>query len=98
MVSGHAVVRPALSTGSNFAWRVGRGDLARGLGTRLRRLRRGYDQTDPADMAEYHVVRNGVDQEAFARLLRLRFTTVTTVTYWSTQAAALQRLGERLGW
>ena len=30
-------------------------------------------------------------------MLRLRFTTVTTVTYWSTQAAALQRVGERLG-
>ena len=56
----------ALSTGSYFAWRVGRGDLARGLGTRLRRLRRRYDETDPADMAEYHVVRNGVDQEALA--------------------------------
>ena len=79
--------------------RSGRGDLARGLGTRLRRLRRRYDETDPADMAEYHVVRNGVDQEALARLLRLRFTTVTTVTYGSTQAAAVCSVSANVsGW
>jgi SAM-dependent methyltransferase len=87
----------ALSSGSYFAWRLGGGDLARGAATRWRRLRRVYDETSPADMAEYHVVRQGVDQEAVATRLRQAFRDVAVMRYWSTQSPALQRVGERLG-
>ncbi|HKE73697.1 MAG TPA: hypothetical protein VKB57_08800, partial [Acidimicrobiales bacterium] len=86
-----------LSTGAYFAWRVGRGDLARGAATRWRRLRRVYDADSPADMAEYHVVRHGVDQVALAALLRPAFREVAVTRYWSTQSPSLQRVGERLG-
>jgi SAM-dependent methyltransferase len=87
----------ALSTGSYFAWRMAQGNLARGAATRLRRLRRRYDESSPYDMAEYHVVRDGVDQRALAALLGTRFAHVRVTTYWSTHSARLQAVGERLG-
>jgi SAM-dependent methyltransferase len=87
----------ALSTGSYFAWRVAQGELARGAATRWRRLRRHYVESNPDDMAEYHVVRNGVDHRALADLLSAHFTDVAVASYWSTQSARLQAVGERLG-
>ena len=80
-----------------FAWRVTQGNLQAGARTRLRRMRGRYDDSLAADMTEYHVVRQGVDDLALADLLRSRFGEVKLVRYWSTQAAVLQRLGEHLG-
>lgn len=81
--------------GSYFAWRLLQGNYGRGLSTRLRRLRGVYVDTNPSDLVEYHVVRDGVDEEAIAELLRRHFDEVEIFRYWSTQAPILQRLGER---
>lgn len=81
--------------GSYFAWRLVQGNYAHGLATRLRRLRGVYVDTNPSDLVEYHVVRDGVDEEAIAELLRKHFDDVEIFRYWSTQAPILQRVGER---
>jgi SAM-dependent methyltransferase len=82
---------------SYLGWRLTQGDLLAGARTRLRRMRGRYDENLPADMTEYHVVREGVDDKALAELLSSRFGDVERFGYWSTQSAVLQRLGERLG-
>lgn len=87
----------AVDRGSYFLWRLGQGEVRRGLRTRWRRLRGTYDETDPSDMVEYHVVRQGVDEEALAEMLGSYFSSVEVFRYWSTQSARLQRLGDRLG-
>lgn len=78
--------------GTYFIWRLGQGDIRRGLSTRLRRLRGVYSDSEPSDLVEYHVVRNGVDEIALRTLLAERFQTVDLFTYWSTQSPALQRM------
>ncbi|MFC5286580.1 class I SAM-dependent methyltransferase [Actinokineospora guangxiensis] len=77
-------------------WRLGRGDLRRGAATLLRRARGEYDETNPSDMVEYHVVRSGVDEEALRSLLAARFASAHLDRYWSTQSPWLQSAGERL--
>ena len=80
-----------------LSWRLTRGDYKQGIQTQLRRWRGVYDQSNPADMVEYHVVRNGVNQEALVAMLRKSFNHVQLGCYWSTQGAALQRIGTSLG-
>lgn len=80
-----------------LAWRATRGNYRRGVSTQWRRLRGIYDPANPADMVEYHVNRMGVDEQALMGLLSPRFSSVRLLTYWSTQAALLQRIGDRLG-
>ena len=80
-----------------LAWRAVQGDYARGAATLLRRLRGIYDDSEPSDLIEYHVVRDGVDDEAIEALLAPHFERVEVFRYWSTQAPLLQRLGERTG-
>ena len=84
------------SRAAYFAWRATRGRYRQGLRTRLRRLRGVYDAHEPADMVEYHVNRSGVDEQALLRLLSPRFSDISVLPYWSTQAAPLQRVGELL--
>lgn len=79
-----------------LAWRLGQGDLSGGLQTRLRRMRRIFDETNPRDMVEYHVVRNGVDEQAVLRFAREAFAEVSLIEYWSSQLSMAQHLGERL--
>lgn len=86
-----------LDRGSYYVWRLGQGNVARGLETLSRRVRGRYDETEPADMVEYHVVRQGVDESALLDRLRPRFTAVELQPYWSSQLSAGQRLGDRLG-
>lgn len=81
------------SRGTYFLWRLGQGDYRRGLATRWRRLRGVYDDTAESDLVEYHVVRQGVDEEAIRDLLAQRFD-VEVFTYWSTQGPLFQRLLE----
>jgi SAM-dependent methyltransferase len=85
-----------LDRASYFAWRLGQGNLRRGLKTRWRRLRGVYSPTEVVDFEDYHVVRAGVDSEAIVALLDPSFSKVEVVRYWSTYSRALQRLGERL--
>jgi SAM-dependent methyltransferase len=78
-----------------LAWRLFQGDYGRGMATRLRRLRGVYSDTEVADLAEYHVVRNGVDEEAIRGLFGTRFSHVEVFRYWSTQSRLLQRMGDQ---
>ncbi|WP_240929643.1 class I SAM-dependent methyltransferase [Streptomyces coryli] len=90
-------VSMAADRGAYFLWRLGQGQLQRGLATRVRRLRGIRDESNPADMVEYHVVRDGVDELALRDLLAECFADVGVERYWSTQSPLLQQLGERRG-
>jgi len=87
----------ALDKGAYYAWRLGQRNIWQGVGTRLRRARGVLDESNPADMVEYHVVRDGVDDVALHDLLAPGFRSVERWTYWSTQAPLLQRVGTTLG-
>lgn len=83
--------------GGYYAWRLRQGNAAQGLATLTRRVRGRYDEANPADMVEYHVVRQGVDENALVDRLRPHFTSVDLMPYWSNQLSAGQLLGDRLG-
>lgn len=85
----------AASQGAYLAWRVTRGDFRRGLATRWRRLRGVYSESNPSDLVEYHVVRQGVDELALQNLFSSRFATVELDRYFSTQSPLLQKVLER---
>jgi SAM-dependent methyltransferase len=84
-----------IDRGSYFAWRVAQGNLRQGLATRIRRARRVYENR-PEDMAEYHVVRDGVDDLALVELLEAAFESVERFEHWVTHSNALRHFG-RLG-
>jgi 2-polyprenyl-3-methyl-5-hydroxy-6-metoxy-1,4-benzoquinol methylase len=79
-----------------FSWRARQGAILRGIATQARRLRGEYDQSNPSDMVEYHVVRQGVDEESIVQLLTSNFESVKLIKYWSNQSSLAQRFGERL--
>jgi 2-polyprenyl-3-methyl-5-hydroxy-6-metoxy-1,4-benzoquinol methylase len=81
---------------SYFAWRVGQGNVKRGLKTRWRRLRGVYSANEVVDFEDYHVVRDGVDSAAIINLLKDSFTQVEAISYWSTYSRILQSFGEHL--
>lgn len=96
----YASLRPGVRvTGEAMylSWRLARGDLRRGISSRLRRMRKDLREDEPSDMVEYHVIREGVDQDAIERLLKPRFAEVGITRYWSSHANLWQRTGERLG-
>jgi SAM-dependent methyltransferase len=80
-----------------YGWRLGQGDLRRGMKTVIRRLRGIYDEDNPSDMVEYHVIRQGVDEQAIMTLLEGRFRSVDLLPYWSNQSGLGQRSGDLLG-
>lgn len=86
-----------MSNGAYFAWRVLQGNLVGGLKTRIRRLRGVYIPGHPADDAEYHVTRNGLDQDEMARQFRSRGFATEVTRYFSTQSAMFQALGAHIG-
>ena len=62
--SRHRLAHRAEQT-AYFTWRLTQGDyVGRAARTRLRRMRGIFDEKNPSDMVEYHVIRNGVDEEA----------------------------------
>lgn len=87
----------ALNRGGYYLWRVGQGNARQALSTLGRRVRGVHDPTNPADMVEYHVVREGVDEQAVTAAVADRFESVTLLPYWSNQLSPMQRLGDRLG-
>lgn len=87
----------SLSRAAYLAWRATRGDYGRGVRTLVRRARRVYDDEDPSDSVEYHVVRNGVNEQALLDALLPDFDDVRLTRYWSTQGRTWQRLGEVAG-
>jgi hypothetical protein len=80
-----------------FTWRLGVGSPISGLRTRLRRIGGIFDETNPRDVVEYHVVRNGVDEEEILAFACGAFAEVELISYWSSQLGVAQSLGERLG-
>ena len=78
-------------------WRLGRPDVWGGIRRRLRRTRGIYSVDSIFDNAEYHVTRNGVDQDSIIQMLHQNGIWVDVITYWSTQSALFQRLGSLLG-
>lgn len=85
---------------SSFAyyfWRIFKGDVIGGLKRWFRRKRGIYLQDCAYDNAEYHVGRNGVDQDAIRTLFQTNGFDCQIVSYFSTQNGFLQLLGERLG-
>ena len=86
-----------LDRSSYLLWRMAQGDYRKAMATFFRRRRGVFDETNPADMVEYHVVRHGVDHDAIQQLLSDHFEDVDLQTYWSTMASAMQRVGEKVG-
>jgi SAM-dependent methyltransferase len=80
-----------------FSWRVFKGDVSGGLKRRLRRARGIYLEESVHDNAEYHVTRNGVDQEAICRLFAKHGYECSVVPYFSTQSRLFQPIGSALG-
>jgi SAM-dependent methyltransferase len=79
-----------------FFWRAFQGDYVQGVKTRIRRLRGIYIPGSREDDAEYHVTRNGVDQNAIIDVLEAAGFTCEVVRYFSTQSRSFQVLGEAL--
>lgn len=78
-------------------WRIFKGDFIGGLQRRLRRSRGVYLQDCKHDNAEFHVTRNGVDQDAISSLFLANGFECEIHSYFSTQNRFLQLVGEWLG-
>lgn len=85
------------STSAYFYWRLFQGDILGGLKRRIRRSRGIYLEDSIYDNAEYHVTRNGVDQDAICDLFDENGFVCDIVTYFSTQSRVFQPLGTWLG-
>ena len=84
------------STLAYFCWRVFRGDVIGGLRRRMRRSRGIYLEDSVHDNAEYHVTRNGVDQDAICGLFEEEGFDCNIVSYFSTQSRLFQPIGAML--
>jgi len=82
---------------SYLSWRLFKGDVLGGLSRRLRRSRGVYLEESVQDNAEYHVLRNGLDQDAIARQFSDLGFDCRLLPYFSTQSRLFQPLGEALG-
>jgi len=80
-----------------LSWRLFKGDFWGGLGRRLRRWRGAYLADSVYDNTDYHILRNGVDQEALKHLLERAGLKCRVVRYCSTQSRIFQRFGNILG-
>jgi SAM-dependent methyltransferase len=78
--------------GTFYAWRLGQGNFKRGIATHIRRFKGEWSETEPSDLVEYHVVRDGVDELALEAELGQWFADVEVLPYWSTQSPFFQRL------
>jgi SAM-dependent methyltransferase len=83
--------------GAYLIWRLGRGHRWSGLISLKNRLTGRLDPSRPGDMVEYHVVRNGVDEDALWETLKKSFRELRLLPYWSNQSRLAQRFGRRLG-
>jgi len=90
--------RDALLSGIVYLiWRLGRADVLRGIGRKLRRTLGIYSATSIYDNAEYHAVRDGVNQIAIQQMLEKKGWQCSVVEYCSFHSMKLQPLGEKLG-
>ncbi len=82
---------------SYFSWRVFKGDVIGGLMRRVRRARGVYLEDSVYDNAEYHITRDGVDQNAIYKLFEEEGFECDIVSYFSTQSRLFQPVGTLLG-
>jgi len=80
-----------------FSWRVFKHDIIGGLKRRLRRSRGIYIEGSVHDNTEYHVTRNGVDQDAIYGILTGQDFNCTIIPYFSTQSCFFQPIGTIFG-
>ncbi|MDP1624573.1 MAG: class I SAM-dependent methyltransferase [bacterium] len=80
-----------------FSWRVFRGDVLGGIKRRIRRARGIYLEDVLHDNVEYHVIRNGVDQEDICEFFREHDFDCRVVPYFSTQSRLFQPIGALVG-
>jgi SAM-dependent methyltransferase len=80
-----------------LAWRIGHGNPRQGFAAMMRRRRGVYPESIPGEIGYYHVVRQGVDENAVARRLAACFDHVDLRTYWSNHLAAVRRPAEACG-
>ena len=78
------------------SWRVTRGDVIGGALRRLRR-KRGIVLDIPEDNSEYHITRNGLDQDAIRAELEGLGLTCQILPYFSSQSTLGQAVCTRLG-
>jgi SAM-dependent methyltransferase len=79
------------------SWRIWKGDVWKGSLRRLRRARGVYLPNSEHDNAEYHVLRDGVDQRAIEALFVRAGFTCDTTSYFSTQSRPFQAIGKFCG-
>ena len=82
---------------AHLYWRVFQGDLSGGVRRTLRRWRRVYLDDCPNDYDEYHIIRNGVDQDAILELLRQRGLECELIRYFGTPSRLWQEIAMALG-
>lgn len=80
-----------------YSWRVFQGDVAGGVRRTIRRSRGVYLEGCPNDYDEYHVIRDGVDQDAIQELLSQEGFECEIIRYFSTQRSVWQTGGVALG-
>jgi SAM-dependent methyltransferase len=78
-------------------WRIGKADAWGGIWRYLRRARGEFREDSPHDNAEFHVLRDGVDQEAMESLFKTAGFDCRIVPYFSTQSRIFQPIGTMLG-
>lgn len=86
-----------LSSVAYLCWRVTRGDVIGGAWRHFRRRLGFFSEESPYDNAEYHAVRDGVDQSAIDALFRRAGLDCQVIEYCSFHSGLLQPFGEKLG-
>ena len=82
-----------LSKLAYFSWRIFKGDVIGGIKRRIRRSHGIYLEDSIHDNTEYHVTRNGVDQDAIRKLFNEQGFNCNIVPYFSTQSHFFQLAG-----
>ncbi|HMO83469.1 MAG TPA: class I SAM-dependent methyltransferase [Lacipirellulaceae bacterium] len=88
------------SDAAYVSWRVSKGrngDLIGGFKRRLRRRRGIYLPDSRHDNAEYHMTRNGVDQDAIREYFESSGFNCRIIRYFATQSRVFQPVGAALG-
>jgi 2-polyprenyl-3-methyl-5-hydroxy-6-metoxy-1,4-benzoquinol methylase len=85
------------STLAYLSWRTLKGDIIGGLKRRIRRSSGVYLNDCHYDYADYHAIRDGVNQNAIFELFKELGFECIIMCYFSTQSCIWQRIGTALG-
>lgn len=79
-------------------WRIAQGNVREGVQAMCRRIGGTHPQAKhDDDIVYFHVVRQGVDEQAVSSFLLEAFDEVEVLSYWSNHLAAVGPLAERAG-